>query len=131
MATLSNPSQGDFVTVARADDVGEGKMFGVAVAGKPILLCRTGGKIFAMDAVCSHYNSYLPSGEVKTEHPGDGRDGPTHPMVCPVHKAEFEATTGKVLKNVSGLIRMATHKEATDLRTYELEVVDGQVRIRV
>jgi len=105
-------------------------MFGVAVGGKPILLCRIGGRIFAVDAVCSHYGGYLPSGELKTEHSGDGR-GLVYPIVCPVHKAQFDATSGKVLKNVAGLIKMATHKEATDLGTYQVEVVDSQVRIRV
>ena len=40
-------------------------------------------------------------------------------------------TTGKVLKNVTVLLKLATHKEATDLRTYEVEVVDNSVRLRV
>jgi len=35
------------------------------------------------------------------------------------------------MKNVPGLLKVATHKEATDLRTYEAQVVDNTVRIRV
>jgi nitrite reductase/ring-hydroxylating ferredoxin subunit len=49
----------------------------------------------------------------------------------PVHKAQFEVTTGKVLKNIPALLKLATHSEATDLRTYEVEVVDNSVQIRV
>jgi hypothetical protein len=35
------------------------------------------------------------------------------------------------MKNVPALLKLATHKEATDLRTYEVEVVDNSVRIKV
>jgi len=83
-----------------------------------------------MDAVCSHYNGYLPKGELKTDHLPNG-ESKDHAVICPVHKAQFEATTGKVLKNVPSLLKLATHKEATDLRTYEVEVVDGNVRLKV
>jgi len=38
MSSLSDLSRGKFVTVARADDVGEGSMLGVAVAGLGMLL---------------------------------------------------------------------------------------------
>ena len=48
-----------------------------------------------------------------------------------MHKAQFEATTGKVVKNVPALIKLATHSEATDLRTYEVQVVDNTVRVKV
>ncbi len=62
---LSEMDQGNFITVAREDEVREGSMFGVAIAGNPILLSRIGGKIYAMDAVCSHYYGYLPRGELR------------------------------------------------------------------
>jgi nitrite reductase/ring-hydroxylating ferredoxin subunit len=125
LSNLSNFSESSFVKVASEDDVREGSMFGVAVAGKPIMLSKIGGKIYAMDAVCSH-----SKGELRTEYLPDGQLG-GHPVVCPVHKAQFEVTTGKVVKNVPGLLRLATHKEATDLRTYEVKVVDKSVQIRV
>jgi nitrite reductase/ring-hydroxylating ferredoxin subunit len=119
-----------FISVASEDDVREGSMFGVAVDGKAILLSKVGGKIYAVDAVCSHYNGYLPNGQLNASPSPDGGAG-GHAIVCPVHKAQFEATTGKVLKNVPALLKLATHREATDLRTYEVEVVDKSVRIRV
>jgi 3-phenylpropionate/trans-cinnamate dioxygenase ferredoxin subunit len=130
LSNLSNLSENSFVTVAREDDVREGSMFGVAVAGKPIMLSKIGGKVYAMDAVCSHYNGYLPKGELRTEYLPNGQLG-GHPVVCPVHKAQFEVTTGKVVKNVPGLLKLATHRDATDLRTYEVKVVDKSVQIRV
>ena len=42
------------------DEIHEGSMFTVAVGGNAILLSKIGGKIYAMDAVCSHYSGYLP-----------------------------------------------------------------------
>ena len=123
VSRLSNTSkmeQGNPVTVAREDDLPEGSMLGVAVKGKPIFLTKIGGKIYAMDAVCSHYYGYLPKGELRD-----------HTVVCPVHKAQFDISTGKVVKNVSGLLKFATHRGATDLRTYEVELVQGDVRIRI
>jgi nitrite reductase/ring-hydroxylating ferredoxin subunit len=105
-------------------------MFGVAVDGNPIMLSKIGGRVYAIDAVCSHYNGYLPRGQLKSESPGNGKTG-SNAVICPVHKAEFEATTGKVIKNVPYLIKAATHKEATDLRTYEVDVVDNNIRLRL
>ncbi|MDA4132298.1 MAG: Rieske 2Fe-2S domain-containing protein [Thaumarchaeota archaeon] len=124
------PAQGNFVAVAREDEISEGSMFGVAVTGNAILLSKIGGKIYAIDAVCSHFNGYLPNGELKAEN-SSGGEMKDHSVVCPVHKAQFDATTGKVLKNVPALLKLATHKEATDLHTYEVEVLDGRVRIKV
>jgi nitrite reductase/ring-hydroxylating ferredoxin subunit len=115
-------SPGSFVTVAKEGAVSEGSMYGVAVAGNAIVLSKIGGRIYAMDAVCSHYHGYLPKGELVAG---------SNTAICPVHKAQFDATTGKVLKNVPGLLKLATHKEATDLRTYEVQVVDGDVQVRV
>lgn len=120
MSTLSNVARGNFVTVAREDQIPEGSMFGVAVAGNPILLSKIGGKIYAMDAVCSHYYGYLPKGELRD-----------HTVICPVHKAQYDINTGKVVKNVPGLMKLAARREATDLRTYEVEVVDNSVRVKV
>jgi len=117
---VSNLDNGRLVTVAREDDVPEGSMLGVAVSGNPILLSKIGGKIYAMDSVCTHYYGYLPRGKLED-----------HTVVCPVHKAEFDIFTGKVLKNVPALLRLATHRTATDLRVYEVEVVDGNVRLRI
>ena len=116
-----------FVTVARADEVPEGSMFGVAIGGNAIVLSKIGGKIYAMDAVCSHFNGYLPRGELKANHPNPG----SYTVICPVHKAQFDAKTGKVVKNVNSLLKLATRKEAKDLHTYEVDVLDNKVRIKV
>jgi nitrite reductase/ring-hydroxylating ferredoxin subunit len=110
----------NFVTVAREDEVPEGSMLGVAVAGNAILLSKIGGKIYAMEAVCSHYYGYLPKGELRD-----------HAVICPVHKAQYDIATGRVTKNVPALMKLAGHRTATDLRIYEVETVAGDVRVKI
>lgn len=95
-------------------------MFGVTVSGNPILLSKIGGKIYAINAICSHMNGYLPKGELRD-----------HTVMCPVHKAQYDIATGKIVKNVPWLMKVLAHKEATDLLTYEVETVSGEVRIKV
>ena len=120
MSSLSHAGGGEFVTVARVDEVPEGSMFGVAVAGTPILLSKIGGRVYAMDAVCSHYYGYLPRGELTG-----------HTVICPVHKAQYDINTGKVVKNVPALMRLAGRRNATDLRIYDVEVVENMVRVKM
>jgi nitrite reductase/ring-hydroxylating ferredoxin subunit len=108
------------VTVAKEAEVPEGSMLGITVDGQQILLSKIGGKIYAMDAVCSHLSGYLPRGELRG-----------HVVICPVHRAQFDITTGEVQKNVGALIKLASHKEATNLRSYQVEVVSGQVRLKL
>ena len=90
------------------------------MSGNPILLSKISGKIYAMNAVCSHMNGYLPKGELRD-----------HTVICPVHKAQFDIATGKVVKNVPWLIKVVAHKEASELRTYEVETVAGEVRLKI
>jgi len=119
LSSQSKMAQGNFVAVAKEDEISEGSMLGVAIAGNAILLSKIGGKIYAMDAVCSHYFGYLPKGSLRD-----------HTVICPVHKAEYDIATGKVTKNVPALMKLFMHWEATDLRTYEVEVVDNNVRVK-
>jgi len=109
-----------FVHVAKVDDVSEGAMVGSMVSGNPILISRIGGNLYAMDAICSHFFGYLPKGELKS-----------NVVICPVHKAQYDVQTGKVVKNVPGLMKMAGGgKVARDLRTYEIRVVGDNVLVK-
>ena len=97
-------------------DVPAGSMKGFTINGKKILIANTEGSFFAIDAVCSHMQGYLPDGRLS---------GKT--VICPVHGTQYDLTTGNVLKNVSWIIKTATHRSATDLRTYAIEVKEGQI----
>jgi len=109
-----------FVEAAKVSDVPDTSMIGVTVSGKQILISRIGTKIYAIDAICSHYFGYLPKGQLKNSR-----------VVCPVHKAEYDLDTGKVVKDVPALLRLATGgRRATDLKTYEVKVVGDSIQVR-
>jgi len=72
--------------VALADLADGGKLVGHA-GGKPILLVRSGNKVFAVGAQCTHYNGPLGDGLVV---------GNT--VRCPWHHACFDLRTGEALR---------------------------------
>lgn len=53
-----------FRKAASKDDLKEGGLMKVEPDGKPILLARVNGKVYAMDAVCSHEGGPLEDGKL-------------------------------------------------------------------
>ena len=121
MSEVRGPEAGDpqFVTVAKETDVLEGSMIAVAVSGSPILISKIGGRIYAVDAVCSHMYGFLPRGKL------EGRV-----VTCPVHGARYDITSGEVVKNVGALMKRASRREASRLQTYEVQLASGEVRVK-
>jgi nitrite reductase/ring-hydroxylating ferredoxin subunit len=97
-----------------------GSMKGFTVKGRRILVVNVGGSYHAMDAVCSHMQGDLSKGNL---------EGTT--VTCPVHHAQYDVTTGKVIRNVSWAVKTFTRKSATDLATFRTEVKDGLVFVEV
>lgn len=106
--------------VCNVSDVPPGSMKGFEVGGNKILVANVDGSFYSMDAVCSHMQGYLPSGKLS---------GKT--VICPVHGSQYDLATGKVVKNVSWMIKMATRRTASDLRTFPVEAREGQVFVDV
>ncbi len=106
--------------ICSVSEIPSGSMKGFTVNGKQILVANADGSFYAMDAVCSHMQGYLPDGKIL---------GKT--VTCPVHGSQYDVTSGKVLRNVSWLIKMGTGRSASDLRTFPVEVKDGQVFVDV
>ncbi len=74
---------GNFVKVARRDEIAEGTGKTVEAGGKPIALFNAGGKFYAIHNTCLHRGGPLGEGEL---------DGTT--VVCPWHGWEYDITTG-------------------------------------
>jgi len=102
--------------ICSVSDIPAGSMKGFTVNGKQILVANTGDSFFALDAICSHMQGYLPAGTLSEKT-----------VTCPVHGSQYDLATGKVVRNVPWLIRMGTRRTASDLKTYTVTVKDGQI----
>ncbi|MDD1647352.1 MAG: Rieske 2Fe-2S domain-containing protein [Methanomicrobiales archaeon] len=99
-----------------SSEIPPGSMRGFTAGGKKILVANIGGTFHAMDAVCSHMQGDLTKGKL---------EGAV--VTCPRHGSRYDVTTGKVVQNVSTLVKFATGKVATDLKTYPVRVQDGSL----
>jgi len=106
--------------VCKTQDVLKATMKGFTVKGKQVLVANVNGKYYAVDAICPHMNGYLPSGKLEDSE-----------VVCPVHRARYDVTTGKLTKNVDAMIKMATGHGAKDLNAYVVKVEDEDILIDV
>src|SRR5579864_6148615 len=101
---------GNFSRVVKVSDVPAGTKMVVDVGGKPILICNTHDKLYAISNICSHANEKLECGRM-------GKNS----IVCPVHGARFELTTGR-----------AMNPPATrPIPVYEVRVIDDWIEVLV
>lgn len=105
--------------ICNINDVEEGSMKGFEVGEKKILMAHIDGKFYAVDAICTHRGGYLPDGKISGKV-----------VICPLHGTQYDVTSGKVVKNVSRLMKYLTG-EATDLNSYKVSVEGDSVFIEV
>ena len=98
-----------FIAVAKTGDVPPGGMIRVAVDREPIMLAHIDGRFYAMRDVCGHRNAPLSRGKL---------DG--HIVECPLHFAQFDVRTGKL---VDGPI-------SADVPAYEVRVEGDTVLVK-
>ena len=73
--------------VARRSDLTPGRMIGVEVSGKWLVVANVDGSYYAMDGKCTHAGGELWKGKLLS-----------YVVTCPKHGSEFDIRTGKVLK---------------------------------
>jgi 3-phenylpropionate/trans-cinnamate dioxygenase ferredoxin component len=110
---------GNWVACAKVDEVPEGAMKGVTLDGKRVLVARLQGRFYAIDGVCSHLAGDLTKGTLNGTC-----------VTCPVHHAQYDVRTGKVVKNVGRMIKLATRKEATGQRTIEAKEAGPDILLK-
>ncbi len=101
----------DWTDAAAATDLSEGQLLRADVGGEPILLAHTEGELYALHAVCSHYEGPLDEGEL--------REGC---VVCPWHGSTFRLRDGSVARGPA-----TAPQPGYDVRTVEDRI---QVRAR-
>jgi nitrite reductase/ring-hydroxylating ferredoxin subunit len=96
-----------FVTVARVDDVPPGSVRAVRAGDEELALAHVGGEFYATQGHCLHLKGPLGEGRVDD-----------HVLTCPWHGWQYDVRTGE-----------NEFDRAIQLRTYEVRVEDGEVKI--
>jgi toluene monooxygenase system ferredoxin subunit len=91
------------------DDLREGELTGIEVAGKKLVLLNIDGEIRAFEDRCPHLGSRLSEGDI------DGRT-----LTCAAHLWEFDAVTGK-----------GTDPGNSQLNVFETRMADGNIEVLV
>jgi nitrite reductase/ring-hydroxylating ferredoxin subunit len=98
-----------FVAVAKTADIPPDGMKCVAVERARVLLANVDGRFFAISDICGHRNAPLSRGRLAG-----------HIVECPLHFAQFDVRTGKL---VDGPI-------AVDVPAYEVLVEGDTIYLR-
>ena len=69
------------------DQLAANGQFEYVANGKPILICRSGARLFAIDGRCSHKQRALLGGKIRDDQ-----------LSCPHHAACFDLQTGRAVK---------------------------------
>ena len=100
----------NWTDAAALDDVPEGDVIGVKVAGRDIALYEVEGEIYATDNVCTHGQARMSDGFL------EGRE-----IECPLHQGKFDVCTGQAL--------CAPLTE--NIRTYAVKIENMRVMLRL
>ncbi|MFD1613262.1 Rieske (2Fe-2S) protein [Sphingomonas tabacisoli] len=76
----------DYRFAAHLSDLPEEGIASSVLDGQEILVCRSGGEVFAVENVCSHAGQPLAGGRVRNGW-----------IMCPFHGARFDLETGQPL----------------------------------
>jgi nitrite reductase/ring-hydroxylating ferredoxin subunit len=98
-----------FVPVAKASDLSPGQMKWVAVDRERVVLANVDGAFHALRDVCGHKNAPLSRGKLVG-----------HVIECPLHFAQFDMRTGKLLNG----------PVSTDVPVYEVRVDGDTVYVK-
>ncbi len=101
---------GEWIKACTADQVGDGQLFGFVRDGRKILLSNMGGKIRAMDLICTHAEADLSTGFLSEEG-----------VRCPLHLSVFDLEDGRPQNPPA--------EEA--LRVYNVKIEKNEVYVEV
>lgn len=84
-------SDDGWVTVLPLADLPEARLTRVDLDGQPVLLYRTGERLFAVAGRCTHAGSPLDRGPVQVV-------GSEATITCPLHGSRFRLEDGRVIR---------------------------------
>ena len=98
-----------FVTVARVDDLPPGTLTHVRAHDEEIALANVDGELYAVQGHCLHLQGPLGEGRLENSV-----------LTCPWHGWQYDIRTG-----------LNEFDHAIQLRTYDVRVEDGEVKVDV
>ena len=101
---------GRFVKVIETAELSPGEGKQVDIEGLSVAVFNIEGNLYAIEGNCSHRGGSLGEGEVEGEV-----------VTCPLHGAQFDVKTGKVLTPPAG----------SDMRRYTVKVEGADVLIEL
>ena len=99
----------DWQELGRIEDFPSGAARVFEVAGREIAIVNAGGRIYAIDNVCTHDGEELAGGPVEGDE-----------IICPRHGARFCLKTGAAL----------TPPAYEAVHVHEVRVLEGRVSVR-
>lgn len=115
---------GQWVQVARENDLNNEEMRELTVAGRDILLARIHDVYYASDSRCPHLRGNLAKGKL---------DGTI--VTCPLQGSQFDLVTGKVIRwtNCADPAHNSekTLRPPTPLGVYKVKVEGGKVLVEI
>jgi 3-phenylpropionate/trans-cinnamate dioxygenase ferredoxin subunit len=103
-----NPAEPRFVTVAKLDDLPDGRFLRVVVGSHGLVLARAGDAIYAFQSTCPHEKADLAQGRIER-----GR------LICPRHLASFGLNDGRASRGW----------KLDALKLYPVRVADGAITV--
>ena len=100
----------DFRPAMAMSELAEGQLKRVVVEEQPVLLLKSGGTVYALGAVCSHYGAPLNEGTIV-----DGT------IECPWHASRFALEDGRVVQGPA----------CAGMPVYDCKIVNDQVQIKL
>ena len=98
----------EFVSISRAEDLGEGDISAFDVRGTQIAVANVDGTFYAFDDTCTHMGCSLAGGDLEETT-----------VICPCHGSEFDVTSGAVLQGPA----------REPVETYETRVEGGSLEV--
>ena len=98
----------EFVSISRAEDLGEGDIRAFDVRGTKIAVANVDGTFYAFDDTCTHMGCSLAGGDLEEIT-----------VICPCHGSEFDVTSGAVLQGPA----------REPVETYETRVEGGSLEV--
>ena len=114
----------ELIEVIKTEELKDGTMTAVKVAGHEILIARTDDTYYAVNNRCPHMGGKLSQGKLNGTI-----------VTCPLHGSQFNIRNGQVIRwtNLTGFMSKVSKiiKSPTPIATYNTRIVDETVYVEI